>query len=143
MSTENNTKTAKLFSIYHSDGNDRQETYRFLAYDIEHVVDYIVKEWFKPEFQESVEIDYQSEDNAYIMWSSCDQQNCSEANNVEVDSEEQMDLCGFCEIGNSSFEVLLLENPEESDYKFITIEGLNNFIDLTGETKNSRESILK
>ena len=143
MSTENNTKTAKLFSIYHSDGNDRQETHRFKAYDIEHVVDYIIKEWFKPEFQESVEIDYQSEDNAYIMWSSCDKDNCAEANNVEVDSEEQTDLCEFCEIGNSSFEVLLLENPEDSDYKFITIEGLNNFIDLTGETKNSRESILK
>lgn len=132
MSTENNQKTAKLFSIYHSDGNDRQETFRFKAYDIENVVDYITANWFIPEFQESVEIDYQNEDNAYIMWSICDEQDCGEA-----------DLCEFCEIGNSSFEILLLENPEESDYKFITIEGLNNFIDLTGETKNSRESILK
>jgi hypothetical protein len=26
MSAENNQKAAKLFSIYHSDGNDRQET---------------------------------------------------------------------------------------------------------------------
>lgn len=134
MSAENNTKTAKLFSIYHSDGNDRQETYRFRAYDAQDIVNYITANWFIPDFQTELETDWQDENNVFIMWSNCDKDNCAEANNVEVDSEEeQMDLCAFCEVGQSSFEVSLIDNPEESDYKFITIEGANNFIDLTGE----------
>lgn len=133
MTETQNQKTAKLFSIYHSDGNDRQETYRFKAFDASDVVDYIVKEWFKPDFQDSLETDWQDENNAFITWSNCDKADCAESNNVELDSEAQMDLCEFCEVGNSYFEVSEYEQPTQKDFKFNTIEGTNNFIDLTQE----------
>jgi hypothetical protein len=116
-----------------------KKPYRFKAYNASDVVDYIIKDWFKPEFQDTLETDWQDENNAFIIWSNCDKDDCAEANNVEVDSEEQTDMCQFCDVGQSSFEVSEIEQPDSEDYKFNTIEGTNNIIDLTQDQPKQAE----
>lgn len=120
----------KLFSIYHCDGNDRQETYRFKAYDINDVVQYIKKNFFEfdEKFTESdLYVDWQDEDLVYIIWDNCG--GC-ESVNVDVDS------CDVCVWSQSSFEISEITEPEESDFQFITVEGTNNYVDLTCGSKN-------
>jgi hypothetical protein len=117
----------KLFRVFNGDGNDRQETYRFKAFDINDVVEYIKKEFFVPDFDRSnLEIDWQGEDMVYIMWNeggdceSC----CDNGDDCEFD---------YCDenITQNYFEVFLEENAEPLEFSFNTIEGTNNFVDLT------------
>ena len=121
----------KLFSIYHCDGNDRQETYRFKAYDINDVVQYIKKNFFRfdEKFTESdLYVDWQGENCVYIIWDNC--------GGCEYEPENDEDSCDGCEQSQSSFEVSEITEPEESDFEFITIEGTNNYVDLTCSSKN-------
>ena len=133
MTTEQKTldnKTPKLFQVYNGDGNDRQETFRFKAFDAQDVVDYIMKNWFKYDekfTKDDLNVDWQGEDSVYITWSNCDAENCEEKQNADDDEF----ACDFCEVGESYFEVQLMEQPEPNDFKFNTIEGTNNYVDLT------------
>jgi hypothetical protein len=117
--TESNPK---LFRVFNGDGNDRQETFRFKAFEINDVVEYIKKEFFVPEFDKSkIEFDWQDENMVYILWDNC----------FECEDNEDSENCEECEQGQNYFEIFLEEKPEPSDFSFNTIEGTNNFVDLT------------
>ena len=121
-----------LYRVFNGDGNDRQETYRFKAYDINDVVEYIKKQFFnfdKDFTIDDLDIDWQGEDIVYISWDS----GCIDCE--EKDSES----CDFCEISSSYFEVFKEENTEPNEFSFNTIEGTNNYVDLTLPTPKHAE----
>ena len=145
--------SSKLFSVFYGDGNNRQETYRIKAEDIDQALEWIqskdgllnLNDYTLDQLIE--DIDYTDNDHAYIMLNNCltcpyndksdkeKQQIFKELNGEKIKLKDIDTICEYCENGSEYFEVTLIEDPKDEDYSFKVIYpyGQNNYIDLTQE----------
>lgn len=114
---------SKLFRIWYSDSNNRSEYARAKANDIEEVIEWLQKDFFKPEALEILNIDINSDTQAFIDWQ-------EEPEEDQELTEEELDAYdgGI----TYSLEIVEIEEPEPEDFEFKTIYGTNDYYDLTG-----------
>jgi hypothetical protein len=126
-----------LFQIWYSDGNDRSEHMRIKATDIEYVTEYLLENQFKPEYKDDISTEINSDEFAVIEWTPCgieaQKNECFEAKNDEYSNIE--DMCEECEGIYYSFTIEKVEKPNPEDFKFKTIYGTNDYVDLTNPEK--------
>ena len=143
--------SSKLYSVFYGDGNNRQETYRIKAEDIDQALEWIQSKDGLLNLNDYTvdqlitDIDYSDTDQAYIMLNAClscpyndktdkeKQRIFKELNGEKIKLNEIDTICEYCENGSEYFEVTLIEEPEEQDFSFRVIYpyGQNNYIDLT------------
>lgn len=116
----------KLYRIWYSDGNNRDELFRAKAHDIENVVEFIKSDILKPESLENLDVDLSNEYFAVIYLDSCIECEFSTNNERNEDNEE----CEFCE----QSETITIELDNEIEPELKTIYGTNDYYDLTLKT---------
>lgn len=119
---------ANLYRIWYGDSNDRQEIGRAQAYDIDDVVKYVKTQYLKPNV-EFYDIDYQGDDLVYLMIDMC--KDCEVKANPEDYRPEGVDPCEDCEIS----EYIEIHQDNDTDPEFKTIFGVNEYADLTEDTR--------
>jgi hypothetical protein len=108
---------AKLYRVWYSDGNDRDEIVRVKAFDMGAVEKLLKAEFIKP-------------DSEMIWFAGDDECSVYELTPKEPEETEETDEDDFeQEIETISIE--LEENPEEDDYSLKLIDGTNHYYDLT------------
>lgn len=117
---------SKLYRIWESDGNDRDEYARVKANDSEQVIEWLKQTYFKPEALEQLDIQ-----DDVIFWNDCDKEECAKMNDVSTDSEDYEVMCESCETSQHSLSIEEIENPTPEDFESKTIYGTNEFYDLT------------
>ena len=105
----------KLYRIWFGTSDNRSELGRATADDIDQVIDLVKKEYLKPD-TEFYDIDYQGDDQVYLMINLC--------NDCEY---QDTDYCENCE--QSEYVEIIEDN--ETDPEFKTIFGTNEYYDLT------------
>jgi len=120
---------SKLYRIWESDGNDRDEYARVKANDSDQVIQWLKNTYFKPEALEQLDID-----DSVIFWNDCDKEECAKLNNVSIESEDFEVMCDSCETAQRSLSIEEIENPTPEDFEYKTIYGTNEFYDLTQDT---------
>lgn len=119
---------ANLYRIWYGDSNDRQEIGRAQAYDIDAVIEYVKTQYLKPNV-EFYDIDYQGDDLVYLMIDMC--KDCIVKANPGDYVPEGCDPCEDCEIS----EWIQIELNNDIDPEFKTIFGVNEYADLTEDTR--------
>jgi len=141
---------ANLYRIWFGTSNDRSELGRAKATDIDQVIEHVKKEYLKPEV-EFYDIDYQSEDQVYLMIDLC--KDCEYSSCLECDGDIEADMnredCQQC----LEYETTKCEDCEQSEYIEIekdeygyehemkTIYGTNEYYDLTNPQKTEQTQI--
>jgi hypothetical protein len=120
---------SKLYRIWESDGNDRNEYAKVKANDSEQVIQWLQETYFKPEALQELDID-----DGVIFWNDCDKEECAKLNNVPIESEDFEVMCDSCETSQHSLSIEEIENPTPEDFEYKTIYGTNDFYDLTQDT---------
>lgn len=132
-----------VYRIWHGDSNDRSELGRATAKDIDAVIEYVKTQYLKPDTQ-FYDIDYQGEDQAYLMINVC--KGCEYEDCLQCDPELEMDInreaCRTC----NKYKAAICEDCEQSEYieitqdtdaepEYRTIYGVNEYADLTTDTR--------
>jgi len=118
-----------LFRVWYFDSNDREEIARFKADDFEDVQDYLLKHFIKEGKQEEIE-----ETDFGLMWNQFEPDECIEqhrADGVEEARDEDYNPCDMCDGCEAGFSIEEIEDPTEDEFEFKTIQGTNDYYDLT------------
>ena len=114
---------SKLYRIWFGTSNDRSELGRATADDIDQVIELVKTEYLKPD-TEFYDIDYQGNDQVYLM----------------------IDLCKDCEFQDSEYcmdcetsEYVEITEDTEAEAEYKTIFGTNEYYDLT-DPQNAEKS---
>jgi len=122
------SKTPKLYRIWYSDGNDRDEYARVKATNTDQVIQWLKDTYFKPEALEQIMIDYTMENEAIITW--YEGPPCNECTISAKDTNKCEEKCEYNET-TYSLQIEEIEEPESNDYEYKTIYGTNDYYDLT------------
>lgn len=123
----------KLFKIIESDGNVRDTYAHVKAQDIDVVIDWLKTNYFKPEALDVIEIDIQSDSDAFIMWSDPACADCED--NATCDQTDDAP----CVESLHYLEITEINNPEKSDFEYKTIYGTNEHYDLTTQPPTAQD----
>jgi len=131
-----------LFRIWMWEQNDRREVARFKAEEFEDVQQYLLKKFIKEECQDDIELT-----ECGLEWMNQDPEQCLKEIDIEDLTEDEVEAhtegeycpCETCEGCLMGYH---LEEIEEADgvswgetWEFKTIQGTNEFYDLTIRTK--------
>ena len=129
----NTAEKPKLYRIWCSDSNDRQEVGRVLAFESQDLEKFLKETFIKKEYWDRVESLNTDEIGIEII--ECEEEECRQAmidDNVEEAKSEDFNPCE--ESGQPIiiyFTLEEIEDPEPSDYQFKTVFGTNDYWDLT------------
>ena len=118
-----------LFRVWSWDQNDRCEIARFKADTFDEVQAYLLEHFIKEEGRDDVE-----ETEHGLEWSESTPEECIEqrkADEVEDADEEDYSPCDSCDGCVAGFEIEEIEEPEADEFEFKTIQGTNEYYDLT------------
>jgi len=114
-----------VYRIWHGDSNDRSELGRATAKDIDAVIEYVKTQYLKPN-TEFYDIDYQGEDQVYLMIDMCKDCDLS-----TLHKPLQYNPCENCE----SSEYIEITQDEDADPEYKTTYGVNEYADLMKNTR--------
>jgi len=140
-----------LFRVWYDDSNDRDEIARFKADDFDEVQEYLLKNFIKEDQQEKVE-----ETDFGLEWNQFEPDECIEQHKADKDCDacifgphhglrckdsnleceafeydEDYNPCDMCDGCSAGFEIEEVEEPTEDEFEFKTIQGTNDYYDLT------------
>ena len=129
-----------LYRIFYSDGNDRDELGRVNAENIDKAIEYALTQYFKPDLE--YDDDAGDNEHLYLRINSCkycDKTEIAEINDIDIDDIDS--ICEFCEV--SEYIEIMLDNDSDHEYK--TIFGVNEYADLSTDTRpqSHNETLVK
>jgi hypothetical protein len=133
-----NGELPKLFIIWRFDNSDRCESMRVLGFNFEQVQNFILDEFIKEEFKESIEFT-----DFGLEWEARKPQECF--NELSKEEKKEIDyniyeVCTFCDGCIEGFQIEETEEYTKEDLELKLIDGSNQFYDLTKDVPIKAEN---